>query len=236
MNLKKELEQILSIETTGEVENFSYDEWLEVFRKVPAKKIMASKAWLETNLPVEGFAAASRWIEIIGNPTKMDKLYQGRLRAKEKDSIMDLAVGDDDEAFYEALIKENVEKLDESRNSAQEVARITQNLNIFRKQLREIRSRKPKKGSVLEKVLKLSSKPPDPPKTSKKRAKTTKKTTKTKAKVKTEKEENEKKPRRRNSSSASRVSKSEVPDSPVPQRRWERSPIADEPSNPSQSA
>lgn len=138
----------------------TYDDWLELFREIPAKKILSAQKWLEANLPVEGFAAASRWIEIIGNPTKMDKLYQGRLRAKEKSSIMKLAVGNNDEAFYEALIRENVEKLDESRNSAQEVARITQNLNIFRKQLREIRSRRPKEGTVLQKVLKLSSELP----------------------------------------------------------------------------
>ena len=43
--------------------------------------------------------------------------------------------------------------------SAQEAARITQNLNIFRKELHEIRSRKPKKGTVLEQVLKKAEIP-----------------------------------------------------------------------------
>lgn len=161
MELSEQIHKKLGVEVSGDPMTFDYDQWLELFRKVPAGKIAKAEDWLNENLPVEGFAAASRWIEIIDNPTKMDKLYQGRLRAGEKESIMELAVGDNDEAFYEALIRENVAKLDESRSSAQEVARITQNLNIFRKQLREIRSHKPKQGSVLQKVLELSAKPPN---------------------------------------------------------------------------
>lgn len=185
MELKKNLEKLFDTKISGRVDNFSYDEWLEVFRRIPAAKILRTKDWLNENLPVEGFAAASRWIEIIGNPTKMDKLYQGRLKAQEKESIMDLAIGDDDEAFYEALIRENVIKLDESRASAQEVARITQNLNIFRTRLREIRSRKPKKGTVLERVLELSNKKPEAPPKRLKQAKTTKKEQKPNKKKKT---------------------------------------------------
>lgn len=181
--LEVELSKRLTVKPGSPVKSWGYDEWLEYFRIVPNIFILQNKDFLQRNITSEGFAAASRWIEIVGNPSKMDKLYQGRLRDKERESIMDLAVGDDDEAFYEALIRENVQKLDESRNSAQEVARITQNLNIFRKQLKEIRSRKPKKGSVLERVLELSSRPTkSPPKpkekprqTTKKRKKTTKK-------------------------------------------------------------
>ena len=181
--LEIELSKRLTVKPGSPVKNWGYDEWLEYFRIVPNIFILQNKDFLQRNITSEGFAAASRWIEIVGNPSKMDKLYQGRLQDKERESIMDLAVGDDDEAFYEALIRENVQKLDESRNSAQEVARITQNLNIFRKQLKEIRSRKPKKGSVLERVLELSTRPAKPPskpeekprQTTKKRKKTTKK-------------------------------------------------------------
>jgi DNA-binding winged helix-turn-helix (wHTH) protein len=39
------------------------------------------------------------------------------------------------------------------------VARLTQNINIFRKELREIRSHKPKKGTVLEQVLAKAAMP-----------------------------------------------------------------------------
>lgn len=159
--------------------NFTYDDWLDYFRKVPTQKLLESKMALAEQLPVEGFAAWSRWVEIIHNPSKMDKLYRGRLKAEAKDSIMDLAVGDDDVAFYEALIRENVIRLDESRNSTQEVARLTQNLNIFRAELRDARSRSPKKGSVLERVLQAANEPPKPAPKPKKKA-TKKKPTKKK--------------------------------------------------------
>lgn len=151
--------------------NYTYDDWLDYFRVVPTKDLTESREYLAEKLPVEGFAAASRWIEIINNPTKMDKLYSARLKAKTEADIMEIAVSDDDEAFYEALIRENVQQLNTSNISQQEVARLTQNINIFRKELREIRSRKPKKGTILEQVLKKANTP---------KPKTAKKTTKSK--------------------------------------------------------
>ena len=150
--------------------NYTYDDWLDYFRKIPTKELLESKKYLSEVLPVEGFAAASRWIEIIQNPSKMDKLYSARLKAKSEADIMQIAVGDDDEAFYEALIRENVQQLNTSNISQQEVARLTQNINIFRKELREIRSRKPKKGTVLEQVLKKAEIPVKQKKPTKKRA------------------------------------------------------------------
>ena len=176
--------QILGFALPANYASMTYDDWLDFFRTIPAAKLIEHMDELEAILPMEGYAAARRWQEIIENPSKMDKLYQGRLAVQSKQSIMDLAVVDDDESFYEALIRENVQKLDESRNSAQEVARITQNLNIFRQELREIRSRKPKKGTVLEKVLELSSKPVKAPQKRSTQAKKSpvKKTTKKPAK------------------------------------------------------
>lgn len=176
----------------GSTKNYTYDDWLDYFRQVPTKELLESKKYLSEVLPVEGFAAASRWIEIIQNPSKMDKLYSARLKAKSEADIMQISVGDDDEAFYEALIRENVQQLNTSNISQQEVARLTQNINIFRKELREIRSRKPKKGTVLEKVLEKASIPPKSKKPAKKQASKTpskapvkKKTTKTPSKKET---------------------------------------------------
>ena len=137
---------------------YTYDDWLDFFRKVPASELMAPRKELQ-KMSVECYAAAARWIDIIKNPSKMDKLYSARLKAESEADIMEIAVGDDDEAFYEALIRENVQQLNTSNISQQEVARLTQNINIFRKELREIRSRKPKKGTVLEKVLEQAALP-----------------------------------------------------------------------------
>lgn len=133
-----------------------YDQWLEFFRKQPAGNLTKFEL-LKNEIPTEGYAALKRWVEILENPSKMDKLYQGRLKAQAEQDIMQIAVGDDDEVFYEALIRENVQQLNTSNISQQEVARLTQNINIFRKELRDIRSRKPKKGTVLEQVLEKAS-------------------------------------------------------------------------------
>ncbi len=146
-----------------------YDQWLEFFRKQPAGRL-AQFEKLKNEIPTEGYAALKRWQEIIENNSKMDKLYQGRIKAENDKNIMEVAVGDDDEVFYEALIKENVQQLNTSNISQQEVARLTQNINIFRKELREIRSRKPKKGTVLEQVLKKAEIPQTKKKPAKKKA------------------------------------------------------------------
>ena len=163
-------------------EEYDYDQWLEFFRKQPAGKLALFERFKD-EIPTEGYAALERWQEILENPSKMDKLYQGRLKAENDKAIMDVAVGDDDEEFYEALIRENVQQLNTSNISQQEVARLTQNINIFRKELREIRSRKPKKGTVLEKVLEKAQMPKKPAKT-KKPAKKEASKTRSKATVK----------------------------------------------------
>lgn len=165
--------------------NWTYDDWLDFFRSVPTDELLASQNELR-KMSVECYAAAVRWIDIIKNPAKMDKLYSARLKAESEADIMDIAVGDDDEAFYEALIRENVQQLNGSNISAQEAARLTQNINIFRKELREIRSRKPKKGTVLEKVLEKAATPPKSKNSAKPRKKKASKTpSKASEKVKT---------------------------------------------------
>lgn len=147
------------------LKEYSYNDWLDYFKRIPAGEFLVSSKMLKEKLPVEGYAAASRWVDIIQNPSKMDKLQSAKLKDKMGADIMEISVGDDDEAFYEALIRENVQQLNTSNISQQEVARITQNINIFRKELREIRSRKPKKGTVLEKVLEKAEMKQKRPKT-----------------------------------------------------------------------
>lgn len=145
---------------TGE---YDYDDWLEFFRRMPHTTVLAAKDELIDTLPSDGYAALMRWIEIILNPSKMDKLYKGRLDRENSDDIMEIAVGDNDELFYETLIKQNTLQLNSSGTSPQEVARLTANINIFRKELREIRSRKPKEGTALAKILAAAEKPPKKP-------------------------------------------------------------------------
>jgi hypothetical protein len=134
--------------------NYRYNDWLEYFGQLPAAELQKSQEELADTLPSEGYAALMRWLEIFENPSKMDKLSQGRIKAQKEASIMEVAVGDDDEAFYMDLIRKNVSELEGA--SPQEVARLSQNINIYRKQLQEIRSHKPKANSTLSRVLKAA--------------------------------------------------------------------------------
>lgn len=153
---------LVNIDFTN-TEEFDYDDWLEFFRKIKggAGAIIAGIEYIRDNAPPDGYAAARRWLEIFDEPSKMDKLYKGRLSKSktEEVDIMAIAVGDDDEEFYKTLIQQNTAQLNSSNVSQQEVARLTQNINIFRKELREIRARKPKEGTVLARVLDEASKP-----------------------------------------------------------------------------
>jgi len=148
---------------TKNTKNFRYNDWLEYFARIPATKLRESQEALGASLPGEGYAALVRWLEIFDNPSKMDKLSQGRIKAQKEANLMEVAVGDDDEQFYKDLILKNVSELEGS--SPQEVARLSQNINIYRKQLQEIRSHKPKANSTLSKVLAAATKSKLAPKT-----------------------------------------------------------------------
>lgn len=153
------ISEALYIDISG-TEDYDYDQWLDFFnKKLTASQMRQSIDWIQDNVNPTGYAAARRWLEIFDNPSKMEKLYKARLDKQEEENIMDIAIGDNDEAFYETLIRQNVVQLQSSSTSPQEVARITQNINIFRKSLHEIRSRRPKEGSTLAKVLEAANTP-----------------------------------------------------------------------------
>ena len=61
---------------------FTYDDWLDFFRQIPTATLQKEQEELKNIIPVEVYSALSRWLEIIDNPSKMDKLYQGRLKAQ----------------------------------------------------------------------------------------------------------------------------------------------------------
>lgn len=147
---------------------FTYDDWLEFFRKIPKATLEENIEILGRKLPGDGYAAAMRWLEIYENPSKMDKLYKGKLDKQNEEDIMKVAVGDDDEAFYEALIQQNVKQLESSSVSQQEVARLTSNINIFRKELRSIRSRTIRKDTVLARIMDAANEVKVAPKATKK--------------------------------------------------------------------
>ena len=173
--LRTALQERLGVKVEGNPEKYDYNDWLSLFRETPAANLIANKDFLQNNISSEGFAAASRWIEIFGNPKAIDKLYRGRLKAQQEETLVDLALSDDDEAFYEALIKKTALEISECTGNTNEIARLTMNLRVFQKELREIRSKKLKKGSVLEKTMLATARTPKAPQRAKKAPKTAKK-------------------------------------------------------------
>ena len=168
----KGLKELLGVSVSpAQLKSFTYNEWLSTFRNVPTAKLLGSKAWLQENLPVEAYAAAARWVEIVGNPHRIDKLLQTKLDKEEEEDLMNLAIGDDQEAFYVALVKKTARELNAAATS-QEVARLSMNLKIFQGELSAVRSKKAKKGSLIDKIMLASSMTPEPPKNANKRPKT----------------------------------------------------------------
>lgn len=168
--------------------NADYNDWFAFFQKRNAQELIESAIWLAGELPSDGYAAYKRWLDIFDNPSKMEKISKAKMEEGREVNLIELSTGDDDEEFYKAIINEAAIQLSSSGTSPQEVARLTANINIFRKELREIRSRSVKKGTKLEIILAAAAagpkKAPKPVTRSKKSAKTTsvkKKTTAPKA-------------------------------------------------------
>ena len=167
----KELKNRLGLSITAtEFDTMGYNEWLDRLRKVPAGKLRAAEEWLEANIPGEGFAAVERWLDIYDTPARIDKLLQSKLDKDEEEDLMALAVGDDQETFYVALVKKTARELNNAA-TAQEVARLSMNLKIFQGELANIRSKRAKKGSLLDKIMQASAGLPEPPQIAKKRPK-----------------------------------------------------------------
>lgn len=178
------LKQLLGMTVTPEeLKTNTYNQWLDRFRSVPTARLLSATDWLQENLPIEAYAAAARWVEIIGNPHRIDKLLQSKLDKDEEEDLMNLAIGDDQEAFYVALVKKTARELNESATS-QEVARLSMNLKIFQSELAAIRSKKAKKGSLIEKIMSASAMPLQAPQSAKKAPKKAKKKSTTKPKAK----------------------------------------------------
>lgn len=157
--LTEELEEKIGLRLKPEdLEDFDYNDWLDAFRKVPAAKILAMEEWLKANLPSEAYAAVVRWVEIFDNPHRIDKLLQSKLNNDETENLLELATGDDDEAFYVALVKKTARELEEAATS-QEVARLSMNLKIFKSELSNIRSKTAKKGTLVEKIFMSTAEP-----------------------------------------------------------------------------
>lgn len=75
----------------------NYDGWLNYFKKIPVAHIKILLTTGEDILGAEGYAALTRWIDIISNPGRIDKIHKAGLTGSpnDKKTITSLAASND---------------------------------------------------------------------------------------------------------------------------------------------
>lgn len=91
----------------------SYDEWLNYFKTMSPNQIkLLAQTGLDI-LPTEGYAALSRWHDIISNPGRIDKIHKAGLTGTggDKQSISNLAAANDRYGVLKAIRDQLAAKL-----------------------------------------------------------------------------------------------------------------------------
>lgn len=95
------------------VKQKNYDAWLNYFKGMSPNQIkLLAQTGLDI-LPTEGYAALSRWHDIISNPGRIDKIHKAGLSSgKDNDkSILELAAKNDRYGVLKAIRNELASKL-----------------------------------------------------------------------------------------------------------------------------
>ena len=95
------------------VKQKSYDEWLNYFKTMSPNQIkLLAQTGLDI-LPTEGYAALSRWHDIISNPGRIDKIHKAGLTGtgSDKQSISNLAAANDRYGVLKAIRDQLAAKL-----------------------------------------------------------------------------------------------------------------------------
>lgn len=133
-----------------------YDGWLNYFKTIPASHIRILARTGQDILGAEGFAALARWIDIISNPGRIDKIHQAGLtktKAKGAKSIAQLAAKNDRLGVLMATRDKIAEKLEKGAG-ARDTAALARELTEVMTQIADYEKRLgPKKATVLGKLL-----------------------------------------------------------------------------------
>lgn len=133
-----------------------YDGWLNYFKLIPASQIRILYQTGQDLLGAEGYAALARWIDIIGNPGRIDKIHQAGLtktKGKGAKNIMQLAAKNDRLGVLEATRDKIAEKLEKGAG-ARDTAALARELTEVMTQIADYEKRLgPKKTTVLGHLL-----------------------------------------------------------------------------------
>ncbi len=91
----------------------NYDEWLNYFKAMSPNQIKLLAQTGMDILPTEGYAALSRWHDIISNPGRIDKIHKAGLTGSgdSKDTITNLAAANDRYGVLKAIRNQLATKL-----------------------------------------------------------------------------------------------------------------------------
>lgn len=137
--------------------DLNYDGWINYFKKLPPNTIRALSVSGLDMLPTEGYAALSRWHDIIKSPHRIDKIYQAQLTNQEKEakgkSITDLAAENDQMGVLMAL-RDNIASKLEKGVATRDLASLSRQLIDVTDQIKALeRKAGPKKDTKLAQLL-----------------------------------------------------------------------------------
>lgn len=133
-----------------------YDGWLNYFKTIPASHIRVLTRTGQDLLGAEGYAALMRWVDIISNPGRIDKIHQAGLtknKTKGAKSIAELAAKNDRLGVLQATRDKIAEKLEKGAG-ARDTAALARELTEVMTQIADYEKRLgPKKTTMLGKLL-----------------------------------------------------------------------------------
>ncbi len=110
----------------------NYDEWLNYFKNLPVTEVKRLAEIGEDILTAEAYSALARWVDIVENPSRIDKLHQSGLsKAKGEKSISELANANDKLGVLYAIRAEIAEKLDKGTGARDTAALAKEMANIM---------------------------------------------------------------------------------------------------------
>ena len=137
------------------VKQKSYDEWLNYFKTMSPNQIkLLAQTGLDI-LPTEGYAALSRWHDIISNPGRIDKIHKAGLTGTggDKQSISNLAAANDRYGVLKAIRDQLAAKLQNNPGN-RDTADLAKQLTDVMTQIADYERRlAPDKKTVLGELL-----------------------------------------------------------------------------------
>lgn len=138
-----------------------YDEWLNYFKRLSPRVVQTLAKTGVDFLPTDGYAALSRWHDIVKNPHRIDKIHQaGLTRTPSKEanhkSILELAQSGDRVGVLKAVRDEIAMKLQKGAG-ARDTAALSKEMTEVMAQISDIEKRQgaksdTKAGSLLAEV------------------------------------------------------------------------------------